>query len=146
MPPEIKGKTISKGKGVLTRLLYARDDALRTDYKTNKIKGKHCNYLSPAVKRSCHWTEGTTLEILSLWFFVLLGSNLWSRVYKWWPQQSSAGSPTMWVEQALLQKSRESGTCRVPWYWEFRYWLLLKRQEDMDYRKGGQERKCPRII
>ena len=58
-------------KGVLTQLLYARGDAQKIDYKTNKKKGKNCNHLrnqdletsinlSPAVKRFCHRAEGTT--------------------------------------------------------------------------------------
>ena len=50
-----------------------------------------------------------------LWLFVLLESSLWSRVYGWRPQQSSARSPMMQVRQALLQKWRDKGTCRVPW-------------------------------
>ena len=58
-------------KGVLTQLLYARGDAQKIDYKTNKKKGKNCNHLRdqdletsiilpPAVKRFCHRAEGTT--------------------------------------------------------------------------------------
>ena len=56
---------------MLTQLLYARGDAQKIDYKTNKKKGKNCDHLrdqdletsinlSPAVKRFCHRAEGTT--------------------------------------------------------------------------------------
>ena len=50
----------------------------------------------------------------SLWLFMLLEFSLWSRVYRWCPQQSSACSPMMQVRQAVLQKWGDSGTCWLP--------------------------------
>ena len=35
-------------------------------------------------------------------------------VYRWRPQQSSAGSPMMLVGQVILQR-RDSRACEVPW-------------------------------
>ena len=91
--------------------------------------------------RSCHWAEGTTQgDPIALALCVLSIQPLVTTL-----QVTSTAkqysSPMMQVGQALLQKSKDVGTLWVP---GSRFWLLLKRQEVMDYRKAGQERKCER--